>query len=69
MNETITTTAATTAVTSPIWLPPLTQFNEFAALILTLSTAGWLITQSITRWREDRRKDKEFKKNHDKTSS
>jgi len=71
MNEPITTAAAvTTAVTSPWWLPYLSEFNMLAAALLTISTVVWIVTQTWAKVREERRKHKEFKiKYHDKTNT
>jgi len=61
MNEPLTTAAVTTAITAPWWLPFLTEFNLVAASLLTISTVAWIITQTLTKWREDWRKSKLFK--------
>lgn len=49
VGEIVTDTGATAALTSPLWLPSLHSVSAFAALILPILGAVWLILQISSR--------------------
>jgi hypothetical protein len=49
VGEIVTDTGATAALTSPLWLPSLHSVSEFAALILPILGAVWLVLQICGR--------------------
>jgi len=70
MQEPVTTSLATGAVTSPLWLPYLTELSEISATLLALTGAAWFITQMWAKKREDNRQQKEFEQRyHDNKKS
>lgn len=47
--EIVTDTGAVAALTSPVWLPALHTASEFAALILPILGATWLLLQIVLK--------------------
>jgi hypothetical protein len=47
-----TSIVATTAVTSPLWVPSLDEAAKVAALVYSMLGAVWLVTQMIRAWRK-----------------
>lgn len=50
-----TTSIASAAVASPLWLPSLKDVSDTAALLLPILGAAWLVTQIVTKLLERRR--------------
>lgn len=64
-HETVTTTGAYAALTSPVWLPSLKEASEIAGLLLPILGALWLVTQITVKLWEARRKYKKDNESSD----